>query len=247
MVNIDNINLFTAFNIIEKFYWKIAMVNQTNDTYTFIKDETYETHKTESFSKVWNKICKNYVDEEYKEKFLKFMESNKDENYMVYERKVKDDKTWMLIEKYKVDDNHFLYCTRAVDQELMTLIFNKKKYEELAYRDCISGFKNLAAYRKFISSDASKNSKIILIDVKDDVKLKDKEYAKVLESYIKFYNILRRMLDGYEIYTGPSNYFMIVYDKDKSSIISFFDNLKDKLYHDYGYVIGLKKSKSRWL
>lgn len=165
------------------------------------------------------------------------MKSNKDENYIVYERKVQDTKAWMLIEKYKIDDDNFLYCTRAVDQELMTLIFNKKKYEDLAYKDCISGFKNLAAYRKFISSDASKNSKIILITVKDDVKLKDKEYCKVLESYIKFYNILRQRLNCYEIYTGPSNYFMVVYNKDKSSVISFFDNLKDKLYHDHGYVI----------
>lgn len=237
MVNISNINLLTAFSIIEKFYWKIVLVNQTNDTYIPIKDITNEKYRSQSFKNMWYKICEKYVDEEYTEKFLNFMQSNKNENYMVYERKVKDTKAWMLIEKYKIDNDNFLYCTRAVDQELMTLIFNKKRYEDLAYRDCISGFKNLAAYRKFISSDDSKNSKIILINLKDDTKFKDKEYYKVLDSYIKFSKILRQLLNGYEIYTGPSNYFMVTYDKDKNSIIPFFDNLKNKLYDEHGYVI----------
>ena len=236
-MQLQNFNLLTAFGIIEKFYWKITLVNETEDTYIPIKDLSNERYRCQSFKEMWNKICDKYVDKAYAAQFLDFMQSDKDESYMIYQRKLNEDTAWMLIEKYKVDNDNYLYCLRAVSEDIITLIFNNKKNEIMANTDCITGFKNLTAYRSFKESNDMSQYYIIVVHLKGDNRIKgDESYTKVLASYMEFANKFKYAAKNCEVFNGPTDYFIVLYHGSKHDIISKFDSLQEKMY-EYGYDI----------
>ena len=142
----------------------------------------------------------------------------------------------MLIEKYKIDNDNFLYCTRAVDQELMTLIFNKKEYQKMAYTDSITGFYNYAALNNYLSNN-KQNEHIILIKLNKDVMLgSNPSYKDIVKSYTRFANKLKILLKDFAVFNGPSDYFVVMYNKDKNNIVSFFDKVQESM-NDSGYKI----------
>lgn len=186
---------------------------------------------------MWNKICDKYVDKAYAAQFLDFMQSGKDESYMIYQRKLNEDTAWMLIEKYKVDDDNYLYCLRAVSEDIVTLIFNNKKNEIKANTDCISGFKNLAAYNAFKKSQDMSKYCTVLVHLKGDNRIKDDaDYYQILESYIEFGKKFKYLVKDCEVFNGPSDFFIVLYHGSKHNIINKFESIQEKMY-DYGYSI----------